>query len=176
MIFFLIGYMGCGKSSIGRPLARRLGMRFLDMDIEIEQRAGMSVSEFFAQAGEQAFREMEREVLRELPTQEAMVVATGGGTPCFFDNMELMNRLGVTLYFKLSAAHLTVRLEQGKSKRPLLRDKNQQELECFIEQALLQREPFYNQAKVVVCCDHLSDEYIANHVMMYIENHKIDAE
>ena len=89
MLLFLIGYMGCGKSSIGRPLAKRLGLKFVDMDAEIERRCGVSVQQFFADRGEEAFRRLERELLRELTSAEDTVVATGGGVPCFFDNMEL---------------------------------------------------------------------------------------
>ena len=94
--------MGCGKSSIGRPLAKRLGLKFVDMDTEIERRCGVSVQQFFADRGEEAFRRLERELLRELTSAEDTVVATGGGVPCFFDNMELMNGAGVTVYFKLA--------------------------------------------------------------------------
>ena len=103
MLLFLIGYMGCGKSSIGRPLAKRLGLKFVDMDTEIERRCGVSVQQFFADRGEEAFRRLERELLRELTSAEDTVVATGGGVPCFFDNMELMNGSGVTVYVKLAA-------------------------------------------------------------------------
>ena len=106
MLLFLIGYMGCGKSSIGRPLAKRLGLKFVDMDTEIERRCGVSVQQFFADRGEEAFRRLERELLRELTSAEDTVVATGGGVPCFFDNMELMNGAGVTVYFKLAPEKL----------------------------------------------------------------------
>ena len=170
MLLFLIGYMGCGKSSIGRPLAKRLGLKFVDMDAEIERRCGVSVQQFFADRGEEAFRRLERELLRELTSAEDTVVATGGGVPCFFDNMELMNGAGVTVYFKLAPEKLAARLEHGTAKRPLLRGKSQRELVEYIRENLERREPFYSRARLIVACDSMSDEYVARHVEMYMEN------
>ena len=170
MLLFLIGYMGCGKSSIGRPLAKRLGLKFVDMDTEIERRCGVSVQQFFADRGEEAFRRLERELLRELTSAEDTVVATGGGVPCFFDNMELMNGAGVTVYFKLAPEKLAARLEHGKAKRPLLRGKSQQELVEYIRENLERREPFYSRARLIVACVSMSDEFVARHVEMYMEN------
>lgn len=120
MLLFLVGYMGCGKSSIGRPLAKRLGMQFVDMDTEIERRCGMSVRDFFAAHGEQEFRRYEHEMLQELTQAENTVVATGGGVPCFFDNMSLMNAAGITIYFKLSPEKLAARLEYGKDRKSVV--------------------------------------------------------
>lgn len=174
MLIFLVGYMGSGKTTIGRGLARQLGMRFIDMDTEVEQRTGMSVSEFFAARGEEAFRGEEREVLRGLTAERDVVVATGGGVPCFFDNMEVMNAAGLTIYLKMGPEKLASRLEYGKAKRPLLRDKTQEQLRDFIAENLVGREPFYTRAKIVMDCDGVSDDYIARHVALYVENHKND--
>lgn len=129
-------------------------------------------SGFFAAHGEQEFRRYEHEVLQELTKAENTVVATGGGVPCFFDNMSLMNAAGITIYFKLSPEKLAARLEYGKNKRPLLRGKSQEELVAFIRENLEQREPFYAQARLIVEGDRLSDEYMARHVMLYVENVK----
>jgi len=172
MLLFLVGYMGCGKSSIGRALARRLGCRFQDMDVLLEQRCGRSVREIFATEGEEWFRERERDVLRELiaGTERNVVVATGGGAPCFFDNMERMNGAGQTVYFRMSPAKLAARLEHGKAKRPLLKDKTPEELEEFIRDNLARRETFYLRSKLIIDCDGVSDAYIADHVERYIEN------
>lgn len=172
MLIFLIGYMGSGKTTIGRGLARRLGMRFVDMDTEVEQRSGLSVADYFAAHGEEAFRGQEREVLESLTAERDAVVATGGGVPCFFDNMEVMNAAGLTIYLKMGPEKLAARLEHGKAKRPLLRDKTQQQLRDFIAENLARREPFYGRAKMVMACDTMSDEYIAGHVALYVENHK----
>ncbi len=164
--------MGSGKSSIGRGLARRLDYRFVDMDTEVERLVGMNVADFFATRGEQEFRKMERTVLESLTSERDAVVATGGGVPCFGDTMEVMNAAGLTIYFKMGPEKLLRRLEHGQAKRPLLRDKTQDELLRYISENLEKREPFYSRARMVVACDSLSDEYIAGHVLMYIENQK----
>ena len=147
MLIFLVGYMGCGKSTIGRTLAKQLGVRFLDMDTLLEQRCGKSVAEIFTETGETGFRQSEREVLAELTSEREAIVATGGGAPCFFDNMETMNRAGLTVYFKMSPEKLAGRLEHGKAKRPLLRDKSEEELIGFIRENVAKREKYYMQAK-----------------------------
>ena len=157
MLIFLVGYMGCGKSTIGRTLAKQLGVRFLDMDTLLEQRCGKSVAEIFTETGETGFRQSEREVLAELTSEREAIVATGGGAPCFFDNMETMNRAGLTVYFKMSPEKLAGRLEHGKAKRPLLRDKS---------------EKYYMQAKLIIDCDGVRDDYIAHHIAEYIETKK----
>lgn len=172
MLVFLIGYMGSGKSSIGRQAARKAGLPFIDMDTVIEERSGMSVSEFFRDRGESAFRSMEREILGEIISGTDAVVATGGGVPCFSDNMEVMNAAGGTVYLKMSPRKLASRLEHGKYKRPLIKDKSAEELEGFIAGNLEQREPHYSKAKMVIACDDMGDDRIADHIAMYIENYK----
>lgn len=172
MLVFLVGYMGSGKSSIGRKVAARTGMRFIDMDSEIESRHGLTVQEFFARHGEDAFREEERKILRILTEEENAVIATGGGVPCFFDNMEVMNSAGMTVYLNLPVAKLAARLETGKRKRPLLKDKTQDELEKFIEEGLKVRDPFYSQAKVIIACGEMGDEKIIQYIVDNIGNNK----
>ena len=116
MLIFLVGYMGCGKSTIGRTLAKQLGVRFLDMDTLLEQRCGKSVAEIFTETGETGFRQSEREVLAELTSEREAIVATGGGAPCFFDNMETMNRAGLTVYFKMSPEKLAAAARQKRRR------------------------------------------------------------
>lgn len=170
MLIFLVGYMGCGKSSIGRVLARDLGIRFLDMDTLLEQQCGMNVSEVFACQGEQAFRIQEQQVLHQVLSETDAIVATGGGVPCFFDNMEVMNRAGLTVYFKMSPRKLALRLEHGKAKRPLLKDKNEEELIAYIRENVTRREAYYLQAKLIIDCEGVSDTYIAEHITHYLKN------
>lgn len=165
MKIFLTGYMGSGKSTVGRMLARKLNFRFVDTDTEIEQRSGMTVGELFSVRGEAEFRQLEQDVLAEIVARtENLVVATGGGMPCFFDNMEVMNRSGLTVYLKMSPEKLAARLEHGKSKRPLLRDKSQEELTEFIRENIARREPCYNRAGIIIDGERVSDQSIAGYV------------
>lgn len=166
MVIFLVGYMGCGKSTVGAVAARRLGFRFVDMDRELEREAGCSVSEIFARSGEEGFRAMEREFIERMSDNGGdCVVATGGGAPCFGDNMRRLNEAGVTVYFKMSPEKLASRLRFGRAKRPLIRDLGDEELQSFIAENLERREPYYSQARLVIDCDGASDEYIADHIV-----------
>ncbi len=118
---FLIGYMGSGKTTVGQLLAEKLGYTFLDMDTYIEGKMFKSVSQIFAELGEEQFRLLEQRSLHEIGEIENVVIATGGGAPCFYDNMEYMNRMGTTIYLKLSPVELSERLETFRTnKRPLL--------------------------------------------------------
>ena len=117
---FLIGYMGSGKSTIGRYVAKDMGWRFIDMDDYVERRLGCTISEFFAKHGEEAFRQAEAEALRELAKEPKAIIATGGGAPCHFDNMEVMRAAGLTIYIKVEPGELAARLKGAKTKRPII--------------------------------------------------------
>ena len=159
-LLFLVGYMGCGKSTLGRRLARRLGVPFLDTDTLIEAREGASVSDLFRYEGEAHFREVERAVLEEaIAGNESAVVSTGGGLPVWRDNMERMNGSGVTVYLQRSAAGIARRLTPyGRRKRPRLRGLSDEELVPFMERDMALRAPFYERAQLTLACDALSDE------------------
>lgn len=146
MHIFITGFMGAGKSYLGKELAKRLHFDFVDLDELVEQLAGKSVASIFEQSGEAAFRQMEAEALRSTVLQPDLVVATGGGAPCFHENMEWMNQNGITIYFHASPSLLADRLLPEKSKRPLLAEIPDGELALFIESRLLERELFYNQS------------------------------
>jgi len=150
MKIFLIGFMGCGKSTLGRKLATKLGYDFIDLDHQIEMLAGMSVGAYFAVSGESAFRIFESKTLKELNYPDNCVVATGGGAPCYFDNMQWINENGLSVYIEMPPAALAKRLESGKDKRPLLKDMNEEELITFIGHKLEERNPFYQQASKIV--------------------------
>lgn len=151
MLIFLIGFMGSGKTTLGHPLARRLGYDFIDLDKAIETGEGCSVGEIFASKGEDEFRLMERRYLQDIIARGGkVVVSTGGGTPCFHANMELMNANGVTVYLKLSPGMLAARLAAAKVCRPLLAGKSLNEMEEYIVDTLAVREEYYQQANVVV--------------------------
>lgn len=164
--------MGSGKSTIGRALAKRTKYRFVDMDREIELRQGKSVSEIFATVGEPFFRGCERQLLEELVARgaggENMIVSTGGGVPCFGNNMALMNRGGMTVYLKMSPEKLTGRLRFGKAKRPTISGMADGALLAHIEENLAGRERYYGQATMTLDCDGVSDEYICRNIEMLI--------
>ena len=147
---FLIGFMGSGKSYWGRRLADAWQMPFVDLDERIVAEQGKSIPEIFQEQGEAAFREMERAALHALAQFPPAIVATGGGTPCFFDNMDWMNSRGLTIYLKASPALLAARLLPEKKRRPLLANIPDSALEAFIAQKLEERMPFYNLAQKVV--------------------------
>ncbi len=148
-LIFLIGFMGSGKTTLGRKLASRLGYAFMDLDHILEAQAGMTIAEYFTQFGERAFRELESEILKQTSYPANAVISTGGGLPCFFDNMEWMKAHGKTIYIKLSPKTLASRLEKEKDKRPVLREHRGDDLVAFIQGKLAEREVFYNQASIV---------------------------
>ncbi len=150
MKIFLIGYMGCGKSTLGRQLAKKLMLTFLDLDSYIEQQQGRTIGEIFASDGEAKFREIESAALATVATTDNIVVATGGGAPIFNNNIELMNRSGITLYIKVDGGILTSRLLNAKTQRPIIKDKSEEELRDFVEGMIAQRSPFYQKAMITV--------------------------
>ncbi|WP_316817742.1 shikimate kinase [Pedobacter nyackensis] len=150
MKIFLIGFMGCGKSTMGKKLAQKLGYIFIDLDHQIEKSLGTTIGEYFATHGEAAFRKLESETLKNFDYPANTVIATGGGAPCFFDNMDWMNENGLSMYIEMSAAALAKRLENGKEKRPLLRDLNEEQMIEFIEKKLTERDIFYKRALLTI--------------------------
>lgn len=151
MVLFLIGYMGSGKTTLGKRVASELGWRFIDMDKEIETRAGATISEIFASRGEEAFRQMERDFIRSLEGIDFdAVVSTGGGAPCRDDNMERMNAIGTTLYLRVPTGALIDRLRNSHTKRPLLDGKSVEELTRFVSDTVREREAYYMKADHVI--------------------------
>lgn len=146
MRIYLIGYMGCGKSTLGHRLAVETGIPFIDLDKFIEERNCKSVPHIFEEEGESGFREKERKALEEVSLFTDVIVATGGGAPCFFDNMELMNRTGTTIFMNIDPSILAERLLKSKTERPLIKGKSKTELELFIAATLSRRLPFYRKA------------------------------
>ena len=159
MIIFLIGFMGAGKSSVGKRLASKLKVPFLDSDREIEDFLGMDIPQIFETKGEAFFRNEEKKWLQSL-TSKSAVIALGGGTPCQEGNMELINQLGISVYINMNVDLLTNRLLSSKGKRPLIEQfKDQPEaLKNFIIQKLGEREPFYKQAKIQIAGDNINSE------------------
>ena len=146
MRIYLIGYMGCGKSTLGRRLAKHTGLQFVDMDDYIEKRNFKTVPQIFAEEGEAEFRKKERKALEELSEFTDTIIATGGGAPCFFDNIELMNKTGKTIYLNIHPKILAERLLKSKTERPLIKGKSPEELVAFIDETLRKRNAFYKRA------------------------------
>lgn len=151
----LVGYMCVGKTTVGRTLAKELGCTFYDLDWYIEERFHTKVSKIFAEKGEAHFRDLERRMLHEAAEFENVVLSCGGGTPCFFDNMDYMNSVGEVFYLKASPETILQHLAMSRGERPLLKDKSPEELRTFVTEQLKQREPFYAKAQHIVNVDVL---------------------
>ena len=141
--------MCSGKTTLGRAFALKMGLQFIDMDWYIEGRFHKTVKQIFAELGEDAFREMERKMLHVVGDFENVMISTGGGTACFFDNVQYMNQQGQTVYMKADVETLFNRLQIGKAKRPLLMNKTDEEMKQYITEQLAHREQFYSQATYV---------------------------
>lgn len=155
---FLIGYMGSGKSTIGRKLADELGWQFVDTDVFIEARFRQRVADMFDSLGEAVFRRRERVVIQELSGMQDCVIATGGGLPCHSDNMELLNGSGLTVYLSASDEALAGRLELCKRTRPTIRHKSGEALLQHVREAMCVRRPIYSTACLTLTVEHLSSD------------------
>ena len=158
----LIGYMGAGKTTIGKALSKELGIIFYDLDWYIESRMRKTVSEIFAERGEEGFRKIEYNMLHEVAEFEDVIISCGGGTPCFFDNIDYMNQQAPVVYLKADPEVLYKHLAMSKNDRPLLRGKSQEELIVFIREQLEKREPFYTKARYTLDVS-LMDDYSKIH-------------
>jgi len=147
MLIFLVGFMGSGKSFTAKHLSAELGYPYMDMDREIENEFGKSVSEIFEAKGEPWFRARERAVLEEIDEKQDLVVSTGGGAPCFGDNMDLMNSKGLTVFLDIDKETIVKRVMRGIHRRPLLKGMNQFDLEFFYDSKMAERRPFYEKAE-----------------------------
>jgi shikimate kinase len=150
MLIFLVGYMGSGKTTFGSQLAKSMKLDWVDLDSVIEQHTGRPIADIITRDGEDSFRALENEALSKLVNARNTVISTGGGTPCFHSNMDVMKASGMVVYLKYSAANLAARLENDTDNRPLLNGLTGQELENHISNHLMQREPFYQQAHITV--------------------------
>jgi shikimate kinase len=139
--------MGAGKTTVGKCLAKELNMDFYDLDWYIESRMRKTVKQIFDEVGEEGFRKIEHNMLHEVAEFENVIISCGGGTPCFFDNIEYMNQQGETVFLKASPEVLYGHLKMGKTVRPLLLNKTPEEVQVFIKEQLVYREPFYAKAK-----------------------------
>lgn len=168
-MIFLIGYMGCGKSTIGRKLSTRLGWRLVDTDQMIEEREKMTISEIFEKHGEPYFRDLERDTLRELQDcGESCVVSTGGGLPVWGDNMSFMREIGVTIYLRRTAENIASRLSpRGREKRPKLRGLSYGDMVAFMSRNIEERDPIYSESELIIEAVPMSDNEILTEVIDY---------
>jgi len=165
---FLIGYMGSGKSTNGRKLARIIGYFHFDLDEEIEKLVGKNINQIFSEEGEDAFRLLEHSVLVSLTNRKNIVVSTGGGTPCYYNNLQLMKDVGVIVYIKMKPESLAKRLQSSKVKRPILVRAQAGDLSAFIAKHLAQREDFYKQAHLTIKGENLDFDILLNSVKEYL--------
>ena len=170
MLIFLIGFMGAGKSSQAKKLAARLNFESIDLDELIEKTVKQSISEIFKISGEQHFRKIESETLRALSEKQNAVIATGGGTPCFFDNMQWMNEKGITVYLKIHPGTVYHRIAPSKSKRPLISHMNDADLMEYIMETMIERAPFYNQAKIQMSGLNLKTEDLVSALKPFLKD------
>ena len=154
----LIGYMGAGKTTVGKALAKELGITFYDLDWYISSRMRKTIAQIFEERGEDGFRQIERNMLHEVAEFEDVVISCGGGTPCFFDNIDYMNQQAPVVYLKAEPEVLYKHLAMSKNDRPLLRGKSQEELISFIREQLEKRNPFYSKARYTLDVS-LMDDY-----------------
>lgn len=164
---FIVGFMGSGKSTVGKKLASKLDMKFIDLDKHIESSINQSIPNYFDLNGEEKFRELEKKILIALFKEENAVISCGGGTACFYDNMDQMNQNGLTIYLKMSVEMLVSRLVEAKEQRPLIAGKSKKELTEYISKQLDKRDYYYKKAHytvkskdidVVVLADFLKKE------------------
>ena len=149
MRIFLIGYMGVGKTTLGRKIAQRLNLNFFDLDYYIEKKHKADISYIFNLVGNDGFRLVEHRTLLELINiSQNCLISTGGGTPCYHNNIDILNKNGMSFYLKMPINSLVNRLKKAKKKRPLINLLSEKELYGFVEKQLLEREVFYTQANI----------------------------
>lgn len=147
---YLTGMMGVGKTTFGKQFANHIGYSFLDLDRDIENFEDRTIQQLFDLYGEAGFRQAERKALERTADVQKVVITTGGGTPCFFDNIKWINEHGISIYLRANAAFILSRIGPGKAKRPLLKDLDEAGLEEFMEKTLALREPYYMQSTYVI--------------------------
>ena len=162
----LLGYMGSGKSTVGKLLSKSIGYNSLDLDKVIETAQGLSVSKIFEKHGELYFRKLEHQILKEiLRTEDGAIISLGGGTPCYSNNMELFKDKNIiTIYLSCSVDELFARLNFNKSKRPLIASMSDAELKEYIAKHLFERSVFYNQAQIKINCSGKTRENIVDEI------------
>ncbi|MGN7516119.1 MAG: shikimate kinase [Allomuricauda sp.] len=166
MKIVLVGYMASGKSTVGRLLARQLGIRFIDLDDYIEEHQKKSIKTIFSEKGEIFFRKLEHQMLNEvLGKEESLVISTGGGTPCYGTNMAtILDQADHSIYLDVSIPNLLERISNEKEHRPLVKNISNEELPEFIGKHLFERRPYYMQAKHILDCNGTDAETVVEQI------------
>ncbi|MBK9290064.1 MAG: shikimate kinase [Bacteroidetes bacterium] len=167
MRVYLVGYMGAGKTTLARRLATLLGMQCADLDDIFEARYKIGIPDFFRKYDEQLFRRLESQLLKETAQSDNIIISTGGGTACFYDNMEWMNSNGITVYLKMEPSSIVHRLTHARKKRPLVESKSGEELLAFVREHLRHRNIFYSQAQIIVKGESVDAEALATQIAEY---------
>jgi len=169
MNIYLIGFMGCGKSTAGKKLANKLEYSFLDIDEMIQKEEDTTIEKIFQDYGEGYFRQLENKYLRKLNEKSGnYIIATGGGLPCHDGNIDYINKHGLAIYLKMNTGQLFYRLKHAKKKRPLLQNKTEDEVVEYIESKLKEREPFYSKAKIVFDAFNMRISELAEEINQYL--------
>ena len=163
---FLIGFMGSGKTYWGNKWAHASGYNFFDIDATVELNAGKTIARIFAEDGEEHFRNLETLELRNMLHKKSFIAATGGGTPCFNDNISWMKKNGTPVYLRSSPGNILKRLVTEKEKRPLIKNLQNEELLFYITEKIKEREPFYNQAKIILDVDDLDKNFVPDFIII----------
>ncbi len=171
MLIFLVGYMACGKSTIGKRLHKKLNIDLYDTDKEIVELAGLTVAEIFDSKGEEYFRTQESSMIKSLIDNNInAVISTGGGAPMWGDNMKLMNQAGLTIYLSRTAENIAQRVSvRGREKRPKLRGLSDEELIDFMKKGIAERDERYREAKLVIEADSYTDDMIIDAIVAHIK-------
>lgn len=159
MRLYLIGFMASGKTSIGKKIAKKLDYKFIDLDDYLEEKYNKTIPDIFKQDGEDKFREMEKDTLHDTFKMKKVIIACGGGTPCFFDNIEQINKNGFSIYLNRTVDYLVYKLMHAKTIRPLVQNKTEDELKQYIKNTLKHREQYYKKAtKTIKIKDKSKDD------------------
>lgn len=163
MKIFLVGFMGCGKTHWGQQLSQKLNLPFFDLDHKIEEKESKTITAIFNEQGEEYFRLLEKEVLYLLTeSHESFIMATGGGTPCYYNNIEYMKRSGTVVWINCPLECVYERLKKEREKRPLVKDLTDEQLHTYIIKKFSDRKIYYEQATTTVHDDHLQlDQLVA---------------
>jgi shikimate kinase len=171
MKIFLIGYMGSGKTTLGKILAEKLQLPFFDLDEEIEKAHAKSITRLFDEEGEEAFRRFEKDILNNIIQREPdFVMATGGGTPCYFKNLEVMKKNGLTIYLQVALKELVRRNLQAPELRPLLRGMNELELQSYINDHLRERLSYYKKANITLKANEIDPDRMVQEIRLLLHS------